>query len=264
MQICIARMIRESGIFFVLLAIVGAGFAQSLYAIDAADGHTESGSLIVNNLVQGLLGSPNFGYSENSWWLLIYYLWNVFTTIILLNILISLFSTAYNDITDDAAAQFLAFFSGKTVAMIRAPDEFVYPAPFNLVEIFFVAPFEWFISKKAYARYNRVVMSILFAVPLAVIALLESQLDVRTSRFMKSVFEENIDEGEEDDPNNQNPPTDHENGMQISKVPFDELIRPFPNSYQSMESSILAEIRALHDRIDELAKQLGANKKEKE
>lgn len=26
--------------------------------------------------------------------------------------------------------------------MIRAPDTYVYPAPFNLVEIFFIAPLE--------------------------------------------------------------------------------------------------------------------------
>lgn len=53
--------------------------------------------------------------------------WNIFTTIVLLNILISLFSSAYEDVTDDAAAHFLAFFAGKTISMIRAPDQFVYP-----------------------------------------------------------------------------------------------------------------------------------------
>jgi len=93
-------------------------------------------------LVQGLLGSPNFADEENAFGLTIYYFWNVFTTIILLNILISLFASAYADITDDAAANFLAFFAGKTIGMIRAPDEFVYPAPFNLIEIFLIAPVE--------------------------------------------------------------------------------------------------------------------------
>ena len=42
----------------------------------------------------------------------------------------------------DAEAEYLAFFAGKAVEMIRAPDTYVYPAPFNLVEIFFVAPLE--------------------------------------------------------------------------------------------------------------------------
>jgi len=45
-------------------------------------------------------------------------------------------------IVDDAEAQFLAYFAGKTVSMIRAPDVYVYPAPFNLIETFLVAPLE--------------------------------------------------------------------------------------------------------------------------
>jgi hypothetical protein len=46
-------------------------------------------------------------------------------------------------VVEDAEAQYLAFFAGKTIGMIRAPDSYVYPAPFNLVELMFVAPFEW-------------------------------------------------------------------------------------------------------------------------
>lgn len=44
-------------------------------------------------------------------------------------------------IVEDAEAEFLTFFATKTVGLIRAPDEFVYPAPFNLFEVF-IAPFE--------------------------------------------------------------------------------------------------------------------------
>lgn len=75
--------------------------------------------------------------------------------------LISLFSSAYSDVryldviicfisltfdlfqvVDDSEAQYLAFFAGKTVGMIRAPDSYVYPAPFNLIEILLISPFE--------------------------------------------------------------------------------------------------------------------------
>lgn len=255
MQICVARMLRESGIFFVLLAIVGIGFAQSMYAIDAADGHTDRANLIINNLIQGLLGSPDFSGASNAWALWIYYFWNVFTTILLLNILISLFSSAYDDVTDDASAHFLAFFAGKTVSMIRAPDKYVYPAPFNLIETFFVAPFEWLMSKKRYAKYNRIVMTTVFLIPLIVIALVESQLDVRASLIIRNLYD-HVDEGEEEDPKNQDPETDHEDGMEISRVPFKELVKEFPNSYQSMESSILAEINALKHQIAELSEKL--------
>lgn len=46
-----------------------------------------------------------------------------------------------HQIVDDAEAEFLTFFATKTIGSIRAPDEFVYPAPFNLLELF-IAPFE--------------------------------------------------------------------------------------------------------------------------
>lgn len=69
--------------------------------------------------------------------------WNTVTAIILLNILISLFSSAYAEVIDNAEAQYLAFFASKTIAMIRAPDSYVYPAPFNLIETIFIVPFEW-------------------------------------------------------------------------------------------------------------------------
>lgn len=42
----------------------------------------------------------------------------------------------------DVEAEYMAFFAGKTVSMIRAPDSYVYPAPFNLIEMVLVAPFE--------------------------------------------------------------------------------------------------------------------------
>jgi hypothetical protein len=45
-------------------------------------------------------------------------------------------------VVDNAEAHYLAFFAGKTVGMIRAPDTYVYPAPFNLIEVVLVAPFE--------------------------------------------------------------------------------------------------------------------------
>ena len=59
-----------------------------------------------------------------------------------MNILISLFSSAYNDVVEDAAAEYLAYFADKTVGMIRAPDQYLYPAPFNLIELLFIAPLE--------------------------------------------------------------------------------------------------------------------------
>ena len=63
MQICVARMLQESGIFFAvscsprlelrsllnprqLLSVLALGFAQGLYAVDAADGQVEDPSTV--------------------------------------------------------------------------------------------------------------------------------------------------------------------------------------------------------------------------
>lgn len=60
--------------------------------------------------------------------------------------------TAYSDIAEDATNQYLTHFSYKTISMIRAPDSYVYPSPFNLIEAIFIAPLEWVTTEHAYTR----------------------------------------------------------------------------------------------------------------
>lgn len=81
------------------------------------------------------------------------------------------------------------------------------------------------------AQYNRVVMSVVFFVPLMLTSLWETKLDKRASIFMKDIFDHEA-EGEEDDPGVQDPSTDWENGMEISKESFEALTKVFPDTYQ--------------------------------
>ncbi|QRV72880.1 ion transport domain-containing protein [Ceratobasidium sp. AG-Ba] len=260
MQICVSRMLQESTIFFVLLSILGIGFAQGMYALDAADGVTDHGVTVINTLLQALLQAPDFEQpAVSNFGLVLYYMWNVATTVILLNVLISLFSSAYEDVTDDAEAQFLAFFAEKTIGMIRAPDSYVYPAPFNLIEVFLVAPFELVLSPKAYAKLNRTVMLVVFFVPLALIALFEAHLDVKRNLFMRQMFTAAQD-GEEEDPENRDPEVENEDGMRISKKSFDEIIKAFPNSFLSSEATIMQELHNLRNRMEELFMKLEAKR----
>ncbi|KAF8076642.1 calcium activated cation channel [Lyophyllum atratum] len=247
MQICVARMLKESGIFFALLSVLAIGFAQGLFALDAADGSTEHPSVVIHQLVQALLQAPDYEkYSGSPPGLLLYYLWNTVTAIVLLNVLISLFSSAYSDVVDDAEAQYLAFFASKTVGMIRAPDSFVYPAPFNLIEIFLVAPFEMIpyfrLGAKAYAKLNRYVMLVVFFVPLSVLAFYESTFDRRKHTWMNNWLRGD-DEGPEDYPEARDPDGDEATGLQISKVPFEELTKLLPDTQESSESAIIKEMR---------------------
>lgn len=46
----------------------------------------------------------------------------------LLNILIALYNSAYEDITDNAIDEYMALFSQKTMQFVRAPDENVFIA----------------------------------------------------------------------------------------------------------------------------------------
>ncbi|KLO16355.1 calcium activated cation channel [Schizopora paradoxa] len=234
-----------------LLSILGIGFAQGLYAIDAADGETEHGTLVVNALIQALLQFVQFGCPR------------AFQAFIdhhnLIGRLISIHRSLSKSmsVVDDAEAQYLAFFAGKTVGMIRAPDSYVYPAPFNLVEIFLIAPFELILSVKAYAKLNRRVMVVLFFVPLLLIAIWETNLDPTTNRYTKNWFLESDDCDAGEDPAIQDPEVEEDGGRTISKVPFEEIIKAFPDAKMSGETHILNDLAAMKEKLDLLIQTLG-------
>ncbi|KAA1466592.1 hypothetical protein DENSPDRAFT_811729 [Dentipellis sp. KUC8613] len=260
MQICVARMLQESGIFFALLSVLSVGFLQGLYALDAADGQIESSGEVVNLMVQALLQSPNYDkFSASPAGLILYYFWNVVTAIILLNVLISLFSSAYSDVVDDAEAQYLAFFAGKTVSMIRAPDVYVYPAPFNVIEVFFIAPLEFLLSPSQYAKLNRVVMSVLFFIPITGVALYESTVGMQKYKWMAEFMDgssSDFDAPEDLDPEVDG--DDADKGLAISKVSYADLIKVFPNTHESSENNIVNEIHEVKAKLDALMKMLEA------
>jgi len=76
-------------------------------------------------------------------------------------------------------------------------------------------------------------MSLIFFIPLTFIAFYESTFDVRKHAWMENWFRGN-DEGSADSPENRDPVVDDPTceGLKISKVPFSELIKVFPNTAQ--------------------------------
>lgn len=75
---------------------------------------------------------------------------------------------------------------------VRAPDENVFIAPFNLIELFFlIIPFEWWMSTHRYERLNNFVMGVVYSPLLLVIAAIE----VKDATVVRS----NRRRGEEDD-----------------------------------------------------------------
>lgn len=122
------------------------------------------------------------------------------SSLVLLNILIALYNSSYEDISGNADDEYMALFSARTLQYVRAPDENVFiprklpphvasfeslanqiPSAFNLIEILFlILPFEWWLSAKSYERLNDIVMSIIYF-PLLLVT---SYLETRDARWI--------------------------------------------------------------------------------
>lgn len=73
---------------------------------------------------------------------------------------------------------------------------------------------------------------VLFFIPLCAIALYEAELDPAKNRWVRDLFA-HPDEGGEDTPEFENPglhAEDAAKGLAISRVPFEELVRAFPDT----------------------------------
>ncbi|GIJ87952.1 hypothetical protein Asppvi_006866 [Aspergillus pseudoviridinutans] len=195
MFVVLRVMMKESLIFFALLFVIIVGFFQAFYGMAEADGQLALTRGIIQGMANSVMQSPDFGVFEDlafPFGLVLYYLFNFIVMIVLLNILIALYNSAYEDIAGNAVDEYMAIFALKTMQFVRAPDENVFIPPFNLLEIFFlVLPFEWWMPREYYAKLNEVIMGIIYSPVLLIIATIE----VREARRIRR----NRRQGEEDD-----------------------------------------------------------------
>lgn len=70
-------------------------------------------------------------------------------------------------------------------------------------------------------------MSMIFFIPLSIIALWESQIARTRSERIRAYFDGPIGE-EEEDPKVLDPACDEDDGGEISKVKFEDLVKVFP------------------------------------
>ncbi|KAI5917689.1 hypothetical protein F4810DRAFT_640843 [Camillea tinctor] len=178
MLVVLKVMMKESIIFFALLIVMIIGFLQAFIGMDYADDMTgEDTVFILQAMANAIMQSPDFsGFERFSppFGIILYYLFTFVVMVILLNILIALYNSAYEDIYENADDEYLALFSQKTMQFVRAPDENVFIAPFNLIEVFFlIIPFEWWMPKHQYERLNDIVMAVLYSPLLSSAALFE-------------------------------------------------------------------------------------------
>ncbi|OCK77625.1 hypothetical protein K432DRAFT_384542 [Lepidopterella palustris CBS 459.81] len=195
MLVVLKVMMKESLIFFALLIVVCVGFLQAFLGLDQVDQNLEATGFVVQAMLNAIMQSPDFdGFDRFAppFGLILYYIFTFVIMVILLNILIALYNSAYEDITENAVDEYMALFSQKTMQFVRAPDENVFIAPFNLIEIFcLIIPFEWWLPRRQYDRLNDLAMSIIYA-PLLLIT---AGLETREAHIVKF----NRRRGEEDD-----------------------------------------------------------------
>lgn len=185
MIIIIKKMMKESIIFFVLLAFILIGFLQAFLGLDQADGKRDLTKFIIQCLLRTVLSGPDFdsisrfAYPYGS---ILYYSFTFIVVLILLNVLIALYSQAYSDVVENATDEYLAQYSSKILKYVRAPDAKIFCPPLNLIEIFLLdIPFSWWISKEYYIGMCDHVMLILYFPMLIFIANYESRVAKRVS-----------------------------------------------------------------------------------
>ncbi|KAF2771910.1 receptor-activated Ca2+-permeable cation channel [Teratosphaeria nubilosa] len=201
MLVVLKVMMAESLIFFALLFLVLVGFFQAFIGMDLSDDKAITATgFVVKQMLNAIMGSPEFdGWDRFAppFGLILYYIYNFIIIVILLNVLIALYNSAYEDITENAIDEYLALFSQKTLQFVRAPDENVFIAPFNLIEIFCLSlPFEWWMPRATYDKVNDIIMAIIYAPLLCVTAFIETRT-ARTVKWNRSRHESDDDTVEE-------------------------------------------------------------------
>ncbi|OBU00301.1 hypothetical protein VE01_01528 [Pseudogymnoascus verrucosus] len=258
MLVVLKVMMKESLIFFALLIVVIVGFLQAFIGMDNVDNKSDATVFILQNMANAILGSPDFsGFDAFAppFGIILYYIFTFTVMVILLNILIALYNSAYEDITGNALDEYMALFAQKTMQYVRAPDENVFIAPFNLIEIFgLILPFEWWISKRTYMKLNDYVMAVIYAPLLIVAAFFEmrSARDVTSNRKRGEADDDTIEEWE-----------------QLDSSELDLEGEGWTKSVESAKSNVdldqaTVEVRELREELGELKELMKSFLKEKQ
>lgn len=165
MIVVIKTMMQESILFFVMLFFILVGFLQGFLGLDAADGKSEETKAIFLFLVKSVIGSSGFGDVKmlvQPYASILYFVFTFVLSVILMNILVALYSTAYANIVDNATDEYFALVAQKTLRYIRAPDTDLFIPPFNLIE-FILTPFFQFVPYKYVKTINYFVLLTLYS-----------------------------------------------------------------------------------------------------
>ncbi|KIX04151.1 uncharacterized protein Z518_07705 [Rhinocladiella mackenziei CBS 650.93] len=257
MLVVLKVMMRESIIFFALLVVVCIGFLQAFIGLNQVEGNDSITTFILTAMANSVMQSPEFdGFDEyaHPFGLILYYIFTFVVMVILLNILIALYNSAYEDITENAIDEYMAMFAQKTLQFVRAPDENVFIAPFNLIELLFlIIPFEWWMDSYHYERLNNYVMGVIYSPLLLITAALESMeaRSVRDNRKRGEEDDDTIEEWEELDAE-----------MNFADEGWDEKVQT-SKPIVEVDADVV-EIRELKEEVKELRQMIRAMSAEPE
>ncbi|KAJ6166982.1 hypothetical protein N7470_002429 [Penicillium chermesinum] len=168
MFVVLRVMMKESLIFFALLFVVLAGFFQGFIGMAQVDQDADIVRLIIQGMANSVMQSPEFEIFQDfafPFGIILYYVFNFIIMIVHMR-----------TFSSNATDEYMATFAQKTMQFVRAPDENVFIPPFNLIEILLVsAPFEWWLSRKNYAKLNDIVMVVIYSPLLLLTAWVETR-----------------------------------------------------------------------------------------
>lgn len=187
MIVVVKTMMKESILFFVLLGVVILGFLQGFLGLDASDGKSLATKNILISLVKAVIGQSGFADVKDlvpPYASILYYIYSFVLTVILMNILIALYSTAYAAIVENATCEYFALVAQKTLRYIRAPDVNLYVPPLNLLEMLLM-PLKFVTSKQTFKLINYYVMLAIYLPMLLYIAIdeLSTAKRIQYNRF---------------------------------------------------------------------------------
>lgn len=116
MLVILKQMFQETFIFFALLIVIMVGFLQAFMGLDNTDAEEAPPmtSFILRTMANAVLQSPEFESFDKfspPFGMILYYVFTFVIMVLLLNILIALFNSAYEDITGNSTDEFMALVS---------------------------------------------------------------------------------------------------------------------------------------------------------
>lgn len=175
--VVLKHMMQESIVFFFLLLLVMIGFLQGFLGLDSSDGERDITKPILTNLIITIMSSGSFDVFEKlapPYAAILYYAYSFIVSVLLMNLLIAVYTNAYDQVVSNAANEYMALIAQKILRYSRTPDENVFVSPLNVIELA-ISPFVHLMSQTRRTQVTYVVMLVIYSPVLLITSVIETQ-----------------------------------------------------------------------------------------